>query len=51
MVKRFQVYDPEWDGVPLTPQKSVSLMRDVIAKVGPKDTGAFISQYGNKKWL
>ncbi|KAI0695678.1 short-chain dehydrogenases/reductase [Cerioporus squamosus] len=51
MVKQFQKYAPDWDGAPLTPETSVKLMRDVIAKAGPKDTGAFISQYGNQRWL
>ncbi|RPD58256.1 short-chain dehydrogenases/reductase [Lentinus tigrinus ALCF2SS1-7] len=51
MVKQFQKYAPDWDGVPLTPETSVTLMRDVIAKAGPKDTGAFVSHFGNQKWL
>ncbi|KAI0695680.1 NAD(P)-binding protein [Cerioporus squamosus] len=51
MVGMFQKYAPDWDGVPLTPETSVSMMRDVIAKAGPKDTGAFISHHGDQNWL
>ena len=51
MVKLFQKYSPDWDGVPLTPEASVKLTLDVIAKADRKDTGAFISQYGNQRWL
>ena len=51
MVAQFKKYAPEWDGIPLTPEASVKLTLDVIAKADPKDTGAFISQYGNQRWL
>ena len=51
MVAQFKKYAPEWDGIPLTPETSVKLMRDVIEKAGPKDSGTFLSQYGNQKWL
>ncbi|KAI0740434.1 NAD(P)-binding protein [Earliella scabrosa] len=51
MVAQFKKYAPEWDGIPLTPETSVKLMRDVIEEAGPKDSGTFLSQYGNQKWL
>ncbi|TBU44677.1 short-chain dehydrogenases/reductase [Dichomitus squalens] len=50
-VQKFLKHSPQWDGVPLTPEQSVTYMRQVIDKVGPKDSGAFLSQFGNKQWL
>ena len=51
MVALFKTQAPDWDGLPLTPETSVRLMREVIAKAGPQESGAFVSQYGNQKWL
>ena len=51
MVALFKTQAPDWDGLPLTPETSVKLMREVIAKAGPQESGAFVSQYGNQKWL
>ncbi|KAI0077083.1 NAD(P)-binding protein [Panus rudis PR-1116 ss-1] len=51
MESRFHKAFPEWDGKPLTPTESVKLQLDVIEKATPKTTGAFISQYGNRRWL
>lgn len=42
---------PDWEGVPLTPERSVKHMLDVIAKAERKDSGAFISHFGNKQWV
>jgi len=35
----------------LLPRQSADLMLDVIDRVTLKDSGRFISQYGNKRWL
>ena len=48
---KFKKYDPEWKAEPITPDESVKLMLDVIHKTGPADSGAFLSQHGNKNWL
>ncbi|KAI0363281.1 hypothetical protein BV20DRAFT_958626 [Pilatotrama ljubarskyi] len=51
MVAQFKQYAPDWDGAPLTPDKSVRLVLGVIEKASVKDTGAFLSHWGNQKWL
>lgn len=50
MLSRFRIIAPDFEG-PITPEKSVSLMFEVINKFTVEDTGAFVSQYGNKQWL
>ena len=47
----FKKYQPEWSGEPMMPDESVRMMLDVIHKVGPADSGAFLSHWGNKNWL
>lgn len=42
---------PSWSGIPLTAAESVELQMKVIHKVGPTDSGAFLSHFGNKQWL
>ena len=51
MVPKFQKYAPHWDGQPLSPETSVGLMLGIIDKATVKDTGAFISHWGNQQWL
>ncbi|KAI0363685.1 hypothetical protein BV20DRAFT_975343 [Pilatotrama ljubarskyi] len=51
MVAQFKKYAPDWDGAPLTPDKSVRLVLGAIEKASVKDTGAFLSHWGNQKWL
>lgn len=51
MVKNFQIGYPNWDGTPLTPEQSVSMMLNVVNGLTIKDTGVFVSQKGNKEWL
>ncbi|KAI0653101.1 NAD(P)-binding protein [Cubamyces menziesii] len=48
---KFKKLVPEWDGNPITPETSVRLMLGIIDKVTVKDTGAFVSHWGNQKWL
>ncbi|KAH9895817.1 NAD(P)-binding protein [Cubamyces lactineus] len=48
---KFRKASPDWDGNPITPERSVELMLGVIDKVTVKDTGAFLSHWGNQKWL
>ncbi|KZT04733.1 NAD(P)-binding protein [Laetiporus sulphureus 93-53] len=42
---------PDWEGKPLTPEQSVRMMLKVLSGLGMQDTGAFISHFGNKKWV
>lgn len=42
---------PDWDGQALTPEESVKYQLAVINNIAPKDSGAFLSHYGNKKWI
>ncbi|KAI0363270.1 short-chain dehydrogenases/reductase [Pilatotrama ljubarskyi] len=51
IIAQFKKYAPDWDGAPLTPEKSVRLVLGVIEKASVKDTGAFLSHWGNQKWL
>ena len=51
MVKNFQIGYPEWDGMPITAEESVSLMLGIFKGLTIKDTGAFLSHKGNKDWL
>jgi NAD(P)-dependent dehydrogenase (short-subunit alcohol dehydrogenase family) len=50
MIKQFQTWAPDWEG-PIAPAESISLMRKVIDNVTVRDSGAFLSHWGNKKWL
>ncbi len=51
MVKTFQIGYPNWNGVPLTPEESVSAMLKIFKGLTIKDTGAFVSHKGDKEWL
>ncbi|KAH9924656.1 NAD(P)-binding protein [Epithele typhae] len=51
MVEEFKRVSPQWDGKPISPETSVKMMREVLAKTGPPDTGAFVSHFGDKRWL
>lgn len=51
MVQRFKKAYPGWDGKPISPEVSVTMMLDVIGKLEQKDSGAFVSHYGNQEWL
>ena len=51
MVKSLKLAYPEWDGQAFTPEVSVRLQLNLIEKVGPKDSGTFVSHRGNKQWL
>jgi len=51
MIAKFKKYAPHWNEEPLTPAQSVSLMMRVIDRFTSADTGAFVSQFGNKQWL
>lgn len=52
LFEKFKKYEPNFSG-PITPEESVKLMRGVWdkASVANGDGGAFVSQFGNKKWL
>jgi len=51
MINAFKAVDPEWNGVALLPRQSADLVLDVIDRATPKESGGFVSQYGNKRWL
>ncbi|KAH8093757.1 putative short-chain dehydrogenase [Cristinia sonorae] len=51
LVAAFKRAAPEWNGAPLTPEQSVKKMFAVIDGLTKKDSGAFLSQNGNKQWL
>ena len=46
-----KVARPDWEAQPLTPEKSVELVLDVIDRATPADSGKFVSQFGNQVWL
>lgn len=50
MLAHFRVIAPNFEG-PITPEKSVSSMFEVIERWTVEDTGAFVSHHGNKEWL
>ena len=51
MIEKLKAGYPEWDGVPLVPSRSAELVLGVIERATPKDSGGFVSQYGDKRWL
>lgn len=51
MINMFKAGDPGWNGVPLLPRQSADLVLDVIDRATPKESGGFVSQYGDKHWL
>ncbi|OBZ72809.1 putative oxidoreductase C24B10.20 [Grifola frondosa] len=51
MVADFKKAAPEWDGNPISPEQSVRLMLGVVDRATVADTGAFVSHFGNKRWL
>jgi hypothetical protein len=50
MLAYIRVIAPNFEG-PITPEKSVSSMFEVIERWTVEDTGAFVSHHGNKEWL
>lgn len=50
MITKFRKVTPSFEG-PITPEESVKLMLSILDKSTVKDTGAFVSQKGNKEWL
>lgn len=42
---------PAWNGKPLEPEESVRMQLDVLEKATIEDSGAFVSQHGNKYWM
>jgi len=51
MIDKFKGSDPDWNGVPLLPRQSADLVLGVIDRATPEESGAFVSQYGDKRWL
>ncbi|KAF9469599.1 hypothetical protein BDZ94DRAFT_1303297 [Collybia nuda] len=50
MITAFKQYDTTFEGA-ITPEQSVKMQLAVINNVTVKDTGAFISHHGDKRWL
>jgi hypothetical protein len=50
MTKQFQKYEPNFKG-PITPAQSVEMCLKVIDGLTLKDSGAFLSHLGSKRWL
>ena len=43
---------PEWSGVPMTPEQSVTAMMKTVSKLTSADSGKFIAHTGDTKtWL
>lgn len=42
---------PNWNGKQLEPEESVKLQLQVLESTTIEDSGAFVSQYGNKQWV
>jgi NAD(P)-dependent dehydrogenase (short-subunit alcohol dehydrogenase family) len=52
LLEGFRRAQPDWDGKPISVEDSVAQQIQVINKLGPKDSGIFISQNGSTdKWL
>ncbi|KAF2730489.1 NAD(P)-binding protein [Polyplosphaeria fusca] len=50
LTAKFQKGYPDFKG-PISPAESVDMCLKVIDQVTPKESGAFLSHHGNKKWL
>jgi hypothetical protein len=50
MIKTFQVYEPSFQGA-ITPEESVKAQYAVIVGGTTDQNGAFLSHWGNKRWL
>jgi len=51
MLRMFKAGDPDWSGVPLLPRQSADLVISVIDRATPEESGRFVSQYGDRRWL
>lgn len=51
MVASFKTYAPHWDGAPITPETSARLVLGIVERATIKDTGAFLSHWGNQTFL
>ena len=51
MIRMFKTGDPDWSGVPLLPRQSADLVLGVIDRATPEESGRFVSQYGDRRWL
>jgi hypothetical protein len=51
MIERLRAGYPDWNGVRLLPRESAELVLGVIDRATPEDSGGFVSQYGDKRWL
>ncbi len=53
IIENFKKFDPEWNGLPLTPDQSAAAVLDVVAKATiEKEGGIMVSHHGStEKWL
>ncbi|TFY50975.1 hypothetical protein EVJ58_g10805 [Rhodofomes roseus] len=48
---RLEKFYPDWNGKPLEPEESVRMQLEVLEKATVEESGAFVSQHGNKYWM
>lgn len=52
MGAKFKQFDPNWSGIPFTPDEAAANVIGVIHKATIKDNGGLlVSQYGDRNWL
>lgn len=51
LITTFKTGYPDWNGIPMLPKQAAELVLDVIDRATPKDSGRFLSQYGDRRWL
>ncbi|TCD63794.1 hypothetical protein EIP91_004945 [Steccherinum ochraceum] len=51
IVTSFKRAVPEWNGIPITPEQSVTSMLAVIGNLTKEQNGSFLSHKGNEEWL
>lgn len=51
LIRKLKTGYPDWNGVLLLSSESAELVLSVIDKATPEDSGRFVSQYGDKRWL
>lgn len=53
LIESFRKYKPDLSMSDdyITPQVAVKLMRELIGRVTLADSGVFVSQFGDKKWI
>lgn len=50
LLKKFQAIYPSFNG-PISAEESVRMQLNVIRNITIKDSGKFLSHFGNREWL